>query len=600
MTMVHAVAPSTSSGRRVRAVAAGALALAALCAAAPAAKASISISSLSVTASNDQAGGHPDIAIDAKFGSQDGDTPRDATISLGPGILASPSAATVCDATDFANNTCPASSEVGAGTVTGTVPAYSETVPIPVHVYLITPQAGEVARIGVIVDFFDYPVSALSAPVEIRTSPDVGIDMPLTGIPNQIEGTSVQVNEISLSLHGTVNGQPFTRMPTSCGASTTKMTADSYAAPTTRVSATADLTPTGCGSLTYAPAIGATATPDTADSGVAFAAAISQSTSDAATKNIAMTLPNGLAPRLSALSLACPSAGAPGCTAVGTATVTTPLLAAPLQGAIELVANASGLPFIDAVFPAPFAFTLQGSPTLSGTGLTATFNNLPDVPISNLDVKFDGGPSSILTDTVALCSGSPSLSASLTAQDGATAHLSPPVAVNGNCSAAAPSSTAPTSPAAPASTTAANATAVAGLSLSLPFSPTAKVSLSAKGPKLTVTVTAGKNAPALSHVAVSLPSGVSIVTRRWPHGLIAKQDGKKLPVRAISHRGGLQFSLTGKSRTLSVSLAGAILKLAKRLTLKQPKHHPAPTVTFVVKVKDAKGTTTVIHVSVVA
>jgi len=613
MTMMRAAVPDHTPSRRIRAVAASALALAALCAGATPAHAAIAISSLTLTPSNTQAGGNPDITIDAKFTSATGDTPQDATISLGAGILASPSAATVCSATDFAANTCPDSSRVGDGVVTGTVPAFGTTVPIPAHVYLVTPQGSEVARIGVIVDFFDYPVSALTAPVEIRTTPDVGIDIPLTGIPDKVDGTSVQINEISLTLLGTVGGRPFTRLPTSCSTTTTTMTADSYAAPTTQVSATAGLTPTGCGWLAYSPQIAATATPDAGDDGIAFSASITQSTSDSATKSVSMSLPAFLGARLAALSLACPSAGAAGCTPIGAATVTTPLLAAPLQGSIELVSNSGGLPFIDAVFPAPFAFTLQGSPSLSGAGLTASFSGLPDVPISDLEVEFDGGPNSIFLFVPGQCTGTPTLGATLTAQDGAVANLSPSVTVTGGCPAASTGSgsgsgsgTGSGSGSGSATGTGSGSGSGSGSgtgsgsgSGSGALAPTAKASLSPKGPKLTFTVSAGRGGPGLSKVSIKLPSGVSIVSRKWPHGLTAKQDGKALGKRAVSHKGGLQFALSGKSRTLTVSLAGALLKLAKRLTAKPAKGHHPPSITFIVTVKDAHGKTTALRVTVV-
>jgi hypothetical protein len=303
------------------------------------------------------------------------------------------------------------------------------------QVYLIAAQGSEVARIGVIADFFDVPVATLSAPVDVRSSPTVGIDIPLTGIPNQISGIDVRVDELKLELYGTVNGQPFTRNPTSCSAATTGLTIDSYGS-STPVTAAASFTPTGCETLGYSPQLAATATIDQGDDGVDFSATITQSAADAATSAVTITLPSGLSPRLSALGAACTASDLTACPAIGTATVTTPLLSAPLQGQLVLAAGSPGsLPMIDAVFGPPLSLTLVGTPSLGASGLAASFSGLPDVPLTTLEVDFTGGPNSILTAASALCSEPQALTGDFTAQTDATAQVTAAVAVSGTCQA---------------------------------------------------------------------------------------------------------------------------------------------------------------------
>jgi hypothetical protein len=394
--------------------------------------AAVSISAFTVTPASTQAGGSPDVTVDTQFSSGDGDTVKDATLSLAPGLLANPSAANVCSGTEFQAESCPASSQIGDGTITATAPTFGTTLKLPVTIFMLAAQSSaELARIGIIANLDDFPVASISAPVRLRTSPDVGIDIPLTGIPNQVSGIGAQMNEIALRLYGTVDGEPFTRLPTSCAAASTSLSIDSYASPASQVTASGSFTPTGCGSLAYNPHLSATATRDQGDDGVAFDSTITQASGQAATKTVTLTLPSGLSPRLSALSSACSAADLSTCSAVGTATVTTPLEAQPVQGRIVLAAGSGSLPTLDAVFPAPFGLTLQGAPTISSGELRATFSDIPDFPITRLEVDLNGGPQSVLTAGSTLCSQPQTTVGQFSAQNGASAQVSSTLSVPG-------------------------------------------------------------------------------------------------------------------------------------------------------------------------
>jgi hypothetical protein len=591
------------------------LALAASCAFTSAASAAMSISSLTVTPSSYQAGGHPDVTIDAMFLSSGGDTLKDATVALASGLLADPSVATNCPEADFAaaKPFCPDSSQIGTGTAYADVPSLGVTrTPATIGMYKLAPVGSEIADVGVIVSFYDYPYAAVRAPIEIRTTPDVGANIPITGVPNALGGVGLQVKELSLTLDGTVDGRPFTRLPTSCSPAVTTFTFDSWNAPSTSVSGSAPITPTGCDTLAYAPQLSVAATTDSGDNGVALSASITQAASESATRSVAMTLPGGLGPRLAAIGSACASATAPGCVPIGSASVTTPLLPAPLQGSLLLVANPPGLPSIDAVFPAPFAFTLQGTPSFAGASLVATFSGLPDVPITSLQVTFGGGPNSLLVANSSLCAQSQVLNAAFTAQSGATAVLTPTMTVSGTCPAPDASGSGSVSGAgssgsgAPSSGAASSGFGAPGSGVTLTpkaltaGTPSVKLALSSGGPSLRLTVAAGKNASGLSLVSVRFPSGVSLASRKWPHGLTAKLDGHTLPLKDISSKGGLTFKLGGKGQKLEADLTGGLVELAKRLRAKPAKAHTAPTVTFVVTVKDAAGKSSTFRVTVSA
>jgi len=127
--------------------------------------AAIDVPSFSVTPSTTQAGGStsqagPDLTIDAKFSTSDGDSPKDATIALAAGVLANPSVVPLCSTASFNHGLCPNSSRIGTGYITGTAPLFGFTLSLPTDAYLIQPQGTEPARIGLIVTFFDFPVAS--------------------------------------------------------------------------------------------------------------------------------------------------------------------------------------------------------------------------------------------------------------------------------------------------------------------------------------------------------------------------------------------------------------------------------------------------------
>jgi len=422
--------------------------------AAGAAQADVSVTSFSLTPSTTKAGSNPDVTVSARFSSADNDTPKDATIALAAGLLANPDVATVCSDSDFASDNCPGSSHIGQGSISGT--AYGGAVTIPATIYRVTTQGAEVARIGIIADFFDTPIP-ITAPVQVRSTPDVGLDIPIDGIPNQIAGGSVQITGLTLTLNGTVDGQSFTRIPTSCSSADTTLTIDSYGNPSTGVTAESSFTPTACDALHFAPKLTASVTPDSGDSGIALSTDIRQQAGEAATRQVKIALPASISPRLAALS----SGGT-----VGTATVTTPLLSAPLRG--HLVFSASGL---DAVFGPPLNLTIRGTPTITGGALSTTFSSLPDVPITDLKVNFAGGPNSLLMESTAACGD---IIGNLGAYNGATAHLVAPLACHEG-------------------------------------KPSAQLKRGhGKHRKLTIMVLAGQNAPAIHSVHVKLPSGLHV------------------------------------------------------------------------------------------
>jgi hypothetical protein len=549
------------------------------------AAAAVTISSFSLTPSTAQAGGHPDVALNLALAASNGDTPKDAIISLAPGLLANPGAVTPCSASQFQTYKCPGSSQIGDGSISATV--LGQTVALPTAEYLVTPQGSSIVTIGLTVSLFNSPVVSMTVPAAVRQSPSVGIDLSIAAIPNKLQGVSVQVNALQIRLFGTVNGQPFIRNPTSCATATTSVTLDTYNAPSTPVSAGSSFTPTGCSSLPYAPQLTSTASPDQGDDGVAFAATITQAPTESATQDVSVRLPPTLVPRASAIAAACTSTDLSTCPPVGSATITSPLLGSPVHANLVLVAHAGTLPTLDAMFPPPLAITLQGTPSIAAAGFGVTFGGLPDVPITSVQLAFSPGLNSLLVAGANLCSQPSTLSGDFVAQSGATAHDGPMLTVLGSCSVAGGVHGG----------TGGGGTGGGGTHRVAVKPPTARVSftgLAGNSPRLTLRILAGQNSPDLKSVAIRLPAALAVNRSRLTRGLLVVVDGRSRLRRATLVKGWLTIVFGSHGRLAVITLRHPTLDVRQRVVARRGQHR-ARQLRLTVAITDVSGDKTVVR-----
>jgi hypothetical protein len=169
----------------------GAVAAFAAIDAAPA-NAAVTVPSFTVNPSSTQAGANPDLNVAASFSGGD---PQSVTLSLAAGLLANPTVPVACSAAELQSNACPSGSQIGSGTITAVESALNTTW--PASLYLVQPQAGEIARIGIVATTALGNVVA-QAPVTIRTTPDVGADVTFSNLPNSLGGVHVTVTGINL------------------------------------------------------------------------------------------------------------------------------------------------------------------------------------------------------------------------------------------------------------------------------------------------------------------------------------------------------------------------------------------------------------------
>ena len=278
-------------------------------------------------------------------------------------------------------------------------------------------------------------------------------------------------------------------LPTSCGPATTVVEA-AHNDPQQ-----ASFTPTGCAAVPFAPTLTATVDrrgPKGARGNPALHTSITLPAGQASIRTATVALPSRLTLDLPAIKAVCTSdqAAADACPSgsiVGTVSAITPLLATGLSGPVNMVQIPGSLfPGLRLSLNGPTPLRLTGTLGLT-KGIAASFDGLPDVPLSNFDLTFvGGGPLKLFGPA---CGKALKFTAQLTGHNGATVTRTATATIP-NCPA----------------------TAAAALS---------------KGtrPRLRLKLDHGRDAKPLSRAVVTLPKGL---TARKGAGRVALVgDGKR-------------------------------------------------------------------------
>jgi hypothetical protein len=494
------------------------------------------------------AGSSPAIGFDAVFAPNPAtDGVKDVTFALPPGLLAN---ANINGGACLLAATPTAACQVGTGAVTAGGTA------VPVTEYLVAAPTGSGAAGGVAVVNNATQQVVTTGVVSLGAT---GLNVAFTNLP-----AALDISEMNFTLTDL-------RLPTSCPspAANVTVTADSQTDSTSKT-ATAPLNVTGCTGLPYAPTLAVSETKDAKDNGATLTFAITQAADEAASKTIGLKLPSGLGVNLSA-DVLCLTGSGPGCN-VGTATATSPLVpnAALANGTVTLGGSASA-PTITVAFPAPFAITLVGDVSLASG--TVTINNVPDLPLTSLNLNLTGpnGQKAFTTS----CTPS-STTGTFISQGNVQKVVTSTVTLN-NCAA----------------------------------KPTASGSLSglaAGHPKLHFKATHGKGAANIASVAVGLPKGLrfsrsAFVTKRT---CVTKNGKRKCTtttlikglgvsgasVKSVALKGGkLVLTLKKAAASVTVNLSGPVLTETTSLQT-GVKKHKVKSLTVTLKVTDAKHTST--------
>jgi hypothetical protein len=532
---------------------------------APAASASISPAVTLDQSAGTTAASTANLGMDLKFAPSGSDSPKDLGLSLPAGLLAN---ASIDGGACLHNRTPIAACQVGTGTATATPTMLPVPVAVPLKFDLVAPpKAGDLAGLAILATFLGQ-TSQLGTPGEItvRSPGDpagVGLNIAFTGVPNTFSGVSIAVNELKSTFNGL-------RLPASCPATPVSVgvTADSYS-DSTKKSVTAPLRVTGCSSLPFTPAFHVSVVKNAADDGVKITTDITQPArpAQATAKTVGLTLPPAvLEPNLQAVlhgGVLCSNPASGTCKAIGTASSTSPLYPTPLIGKDYLTGSLTA-PAITIAFPAPFALTLNGTDDLNTS--TTTFSNVPDIPLTDLNVTLAGGPNAVFRATCSPPSGT--ATSTLTPQSGNRTVVSSRFTVSG-C---------------PTPRTKAR-----------PRIGSASLSGLARGlATLSFRLVAGNKAHKLRSFTVKLPGGLSLRTHRV-HGRLkvtgVSVSGAKVKSVAVK-RGLITITLRRTVSGLSVKLRQQALKESAGLKSKAKRHRVGrPKLTVLITDSTGKRTT---------
>ncbi len=216
------------------------------------AQAAVTIARFSVTPSTIQAGGHPRLRLSIVFSEPTGLSAL--ALHLPAGLTAQPRAIPFCSRKSLLADFCPGTSKVGS--IDAVAVAYGIELPVTREIYNARPRPTERLRLGVpIVPFYTGSGVAAELPVTERPG-DKGLDMAVAGLPSQVSGIPVRLEEVGFSIKGMartrikkrIRTRAFLTNPTSCTAATSVVDVTLNDLPATTLRASSSFTLSGCAS----------------------------------------------------------------------------------------------------------------------------------------------------------------------------------------------------------------------------------------------------------------------------------------------------------------------------------------------------------------
>jgi hypothetical protein len=411
------------------------------------------IESFTTSVSTTQAGAHPNVATSIRFASHlnpraedhrvPNQGPHNLIVNAPPGLIGDLTAVPTCSTTVFegvhASFGCPDTTQVGTATI-----LYSGTKLEKMPVVLLEHGSSQVARLGIagavptVIDLKlrstgDYGISASAEPIPEDSV--FGVGLQLWGIPAQHErgcqsvtvreSEGIPTNECVAATPPTAESQwrPFLTNPTACaGPLTTTLSVDSNQEPERYLTASSEQPQsTGCGALAFNPFF--TTTPDTTQadspSGYAFGLTVPQNLepvgfASSELRKAVVTLPPGvtLDPSAATGLQACSDAqfgigsttppSCPSASVIGSDEVISPDVPNALNGRLYVGQPEPGNMYrvFQYVEGDGLDVKLEGraSPNLVTGQVITTFENLPQLPFSELKLHFKGGNTAVLAN----------------------------------------------------------------------------------------------------------------------------------------------------------------------------------------------------------
>jgi hypothetical protein len=316
-------------------------------------------------------------------------------------------------AAQLASPSCPAQSQVGSVAVTagaGGSPFFLDTGRVylagpykgaPLSLAIVTPALAGPFDLGNVVVRAALDVDPSTAQVEATTDP----------IPTILSGIPLNLRSIRLR----IDRNRFTLNPTSCDPTSVEGTVSGAAGGSASVSSRFQVG--SCGSLGFAPRLALNLSGGTKRGDhPKLRAVLRPRPNQANLAKVVVTLPHSEFLEQSHIAAACTrvqfaAADCPAASVYGTAVAQTPLLDKPLRGPVYLRSGKHELPDLVAALHGQIDITLSGRiDSVRGGRMRATFDVVPDAPLSRFVLSMKGGSKGLLVNSRDLC-GAPARAA---------------------------------------------------------------------------------------------------------------------------------------------------------------------------------------------
>jgi hypothetical protein len=395
-----------------------------------------------------QAGGHPDLNITYAGGTRlDPDLqqhcqcndPKNIDISLPTGFIGNPHATPRCAAADYARDVCPADSQVGVIAISLFAPgvAYITVSEQPVYNAIPRPNQAGLLLVKIVPGFLDIPFQST---LEARTGTDYGLDakadvitrqaaisgfqITLWGVPADPSHDALRVNNEVDNIRPWPSNSPLTpflQNPETCNTSpSSTLRVLGYDESVSNASAPWPKT-TGCDQLSFNPSLSAKPTTTETDSasGIDIDLTVPQTLSPtfpspSELKAVTVKLPVGFSinPNAADGKTSCAdvaanigtgstaAANCPEFAKIGTDTIDSSALPEPIPGAVYIGDPQPGNRYRIFLTADGFATHVKLAGSVSPDPVTgqliATFNNLPQSPLTEFNMHFFGAERGLL------------------------------------------------------------------------------------------------------------------------------------------------------------------------------------------------------------
>jgi hypothetical protein len=360
------------------------------------------------------------------------------TTVLPQGLLGKIPSVTLCGEPQAQRGECSAASQIG--TVSASLGSGPQLLSLPGSAYLTGPYGNAPYGLSVVVPAekvgpFDYGKIVTRAGISVE--PFTSRIVVSSQLPTIVGGVPLRLRSVDVN----VNRANFVINPTSCAALNTETMLTSTNGANQTLST--PFQATACSALAFAPKLTTSTNAKTsrANGAILVVKVAYPAGPQANIKSVLVTLPKLLVSRISTLNNACPEAtfnasplSCPPLSKVGTATVATPVLPDKLSGTAIFVSHGgAAFPDLDLVLQGDgVTVILIGNTNISKGVTTSNYASIPDVPVSNFEVRLPTGRDSALTAVGSLCKKPLVMPTTIIAQNGKLIKQSTKISV-GDC-----------------------------------------------------------------------------------------------------------------------------------------------------------------------